>query len=58
VIVAWLEEYAEPVEISLTGKPWRVVDLQGNELETNSVILTERPVYFVAEGTGLREMPL
>ena len=56
VIVAWLEEYADPVEISLTGKPWRVVDLQGNELETDSVILTERPVYFVADGTGLREM--
>ena len=57
VIVAWAEEYAEPVEISLAGKPWRTVDLQGNDLKTDSVTLTERPVYFVAEGTGLKELP-
>ena len=57
VIVAWAEEYAEPEEISLTGKPWRAVDLPGNELKVDSVILTERPVYFVAKGTRLKELP-
>jgi len=31
VIVAWAQEGAKPQEISLAGKPWRVVDLQGNE---------------------------
>jgi hypothetical protein len=66
VIVAWMEEGlpaaqgtaqagAEQREISLIGKPWRAVDLQGNDLKSDSVILTERPVYFVAEGTGLKE---
>jgi hypothetical protein len=57
VIATWLEEYAEPMEISLNGKLWRAVDLQGNDLETDRVTLTERPVYFVAEGTRLRRLP-
>jgi hypothetical protein len=68
VIVAWLEEDlpaaqgtaqagAEQREISLTGKSWRAVDLQGNDLKSDSVTLTERPVYFVAKGTGLKELP-
>jgi hypothetical protein len=56
VIVAWTEEDAE-LEISLAGKPWRAVDLQDNELKANSVTLTERPVYFVAEATGLKKLP-
>ncbi|MCX5637707.1 MAG: carbohydrate binding domain-containing protein [Planctomycetota bacterium] len=57
VIVAWAEEGAKPREISLAGKPWRAVDLQGNELKVNRVTLTERPVYFVAKGTALKEFP-
>ena len=56
VIVAWAEEYTE-MAISLAGKNWRVVDLQGNELEADSITLTERPVYFVAERKGLKGLP-
>ena len=57
VIIAWAQEGAEPQEISLAGKPWRVVDLQGNELKIDTVILTERPIYFVAKGTAVKEFP-
>jgi len=57
VIIAWAEEGAQPRPIDLTGKPWRAVDLQGNELKPDSVVLTGRPIYFVAEGTSLRELP-
>jgi len=57
VIVAWAQEGAEPREISLTGKGWRAVDLQGNDLKVDNVTLSERPVYFVAKGTGLKEFP-
>ena len=49
IIVAWVEEDSEPVEISLTGKHWRAIDVQGNELRDYSVKLTERPVYLVAK---------
>jgi len=57
ILVAWREEEAEPVDIPLAGKPWQAVDLQGNELTADRVRLTERPVYFVAPGTGLEEWP-
>lgn len=57
VIVAWIKEDTEPVEISLAGKPWRAVDFLGNELETDVITLTERPLYFVTKGTGLGELP-
>lgn len=57
VIIAWMEEGAQPRPIDLTGKPWRAVDLQGNELKPDSVVPTGRPIYFVAEGTSLRELP-
>ncbi len=57
VIVAWMEEGAERRDISLTGKRWRAVDLQGNELKVDNVTLSERPVYFVAKGTALKEFP-
>jgi hypothetical protein len=57
VIVAWAKEDTATREISLAGKAWRAVDLQGNELKPDSVLLTERPVYFVSKGTKLRELP-
>jgi hypothetical protein len=57
VIVAWAKEDTATREISLAGKAWRVVDLQGNELKADSVLLTERPVYFVSKGTKLRDLP-
>jgi hypothetical protein len=52
VIVAWAEADSPPQEISLAGTPWRAVDLQGNEWESDRVTLTERPIYLVAPGTG------
>lgn len=57
VIVTWKQEGAEEKELSLAGKPWRVIDLQGNELEVDTISVTERPVYFVAEGTMPEELP-
>ena len=56
VIIAWLEEGAK-LEISLAGKSWRVLDFQGNELKTDNVTLTERPVYFMTKETGLKKLP-
>jgi hypothetical protein len=44
-------------EISLTGKLWRAVDLQGNELELDRILLTDRPVYFIVKGTMPEELP-
>ena len=57
IIVAWMEEGVVIREIDLADKAWRVVDLQGNELQTNTILLTERPVYFIAEGTMQTELP-
>jgi len=57
VIVAWAQEGAEKREISLASKSWKAIDLQGNELEADRISLTGRPVYFVAEGTMLKELP-
>jgi hypothetical protein len=56
VIVAWTEEDAGLVRIA-PSKPWRAVDIQGNELEADEVTLRGRPVYFVAKGTHLKELP-
>ena len=57
VIVAWAKEGTGEREISLAGKPWRVVEFQGNELKVDRISLTGRPVYFVAEGTMPEEFP-
>jgi hypothetical protein len=57
VIVTWTQEGADNIEISLAGKPWKVVDLLGNVLEVDRISLTGRPVYFVAEGTMPKEFP-
>jgi hypothetical protein len=57
VIVAWTQEGAGRREISLTGKPWRAVDLQGNELELDRILLADRPVYFTVKGTMPEELP-
>jgi len=57
VIVTWAKEDAPATEISLAGKTWRAVDLQGNELKGGRVLLAERPVYFVSKGTQLKELP-
>jgi hypothetical protein len=57
VIVAWTQEDAGRWEISLTGKLWRAVDLQGNELELDRILLTDRPVYFIVKGTMPEELP-
>ena len=51
IIVTWIQEGTGRQEISLIGKPWKAIDLQGNELEVDRISLTGRPVYFVAEGT-------
>jgi len=56
VIVAWAKEGAGKREVFLDGKPWQVVDLQGNELDVDRISLTGRPVYFVAEGTMPKEL--
>jgi hypothetical protein len=57
VIVAWLKEGLKPRRISLTSKQWRAVDLLGNKIKAETVDLTERPVYFIAQGTTDREPP-
>jgi hypothetical protein len=57
VIVAWTQEGSENTEVSLVGKPWKVIDLQGNELQLDAISLTSRPVYFVTEGTMPKELP-
>jgi hypothetical protein len=57
VIVTWVQEGAGKREISLAGKLWKVIDLQGNELEVDRISLTGRPVYFVAEGTMPKKLP-
>jgi len=57
VIVAWRQEGASAEAISPAEKGWRGVDLQGNEIEGGRVTLTERPVYFVAEGTRVKVLP-
>jgi hypothetical protein len=57
IIVTWTQEGAGEKEISLIGKPWKAIDLQGNELEVDRILLTGRPVYFVAEGTMPKEFP-
>ena len=56
LIVAWREEDAAPVEITLS-EPWKAVDIQGNQLEVNRVKLTERPLYLVARGKYLERAP-
>jgi hypothetical protein len=48
-IVAWAAEEAKPATVSTAGKGWQAVDVQGNRLSAESVTVTERPVYFVAE---------
>lgn len=57
VVVAWAKEDTETVQILLTGKPWRAVDLQGNELEAGNIVLTDRPVYFVSQRTTFKQLP-
>jgi len=57
IIVAWTQEGVGEKEISLIDKPWKAIDLQGNELEVDRISLTGRPVYFVTEGTMPKELP-
>jgi hypothetical protein len=57
VIVTWIEQGTEPKEILLVGKPWRAVDLQGNELHISAVKLKERPTYFVANESMPEMLP-
>jgi hypothetical protein len=57
VIVAWVQEGAGKSDIPLTGKQWKAIGLQGNELAVDKISLTGRPVYFVAEGTMPEELP-
>ncbi|UCH70815.1 MAG: hypothetical protein JSV29_02205, partial [Candidatus Bathyarchaeota archaeon] len=57
VIIAWSREGAGRREIFLAGKPWQAVELQGNTLEVGRFSMTERPVYFVVEGTMPEELP-
>ncbi|MFC1794941.1 carbohydrate binding domain-containing protein [Planctomycetota bacterium] len=57
VIVAWAREGTIKQKISLIGKPWRIIELQGNELDVDEIFLTERPIYFITEGTMPIEFP-
>jgi hypothetical protein len=57
IIVAWAVEEAKPATVSLTGKGWKAVDLQGNQLNTESIIVTERPVYFATEKIKPEKLP-
>ena len=50
VIVAWLKEGSLPRRVSLAGKQWVAVDLQGNEVAGETITLTERPMYFIGPG--------
>ncbi len=57
VIVAWATDETKPASISLAGKSWKAIDIQGKVLSVQSVAVTQRPIYFVAEGTGLKQFP-
>jgi len=56
VIVAWQKE-GTTEQISLSSKASRAVDLLGNKINADSVTLTERPIYFVTEGTNRTQLP-
>jgi len=57
VIVVWVEEGAKELGINLTEKGWQVLDIQGNPLETQNMVITEMPVYFVMEGIWTGKLP-
>jgi hypothetical protein len=57
VIVVWALEEAGPMSLSVAGKTWKVVDLQGNPLDVQTVLVTERPTYLVADETGRETLP-
>ena len=57
ILVAWAVEEAKPATISVAGKSWKAVDIQGNQLNTESVTVAERPVYFVTERTKPEALP-
>jgi hypothetical protein len=48
VVVAWVAEGGEPMDVTMTRENWKAVDVQGNELDTAHVTLTRRPMYFVS----------
>ncbi|MGQ9610457.1 MAG: carbohydrate binding domain-containing protein [bacterium] len=47
IVIAWMEEGAKPTKIFLEGKSCNIIDLQGNVIKSNEIILTERPIYLV-----------
>lgn len=47
VVIAWTEE-GTSLDISLSGQ-WQAIDIQGNEIKTERLTLTERPIYFVSK---------
>jgi hypothetical protein len=57
VIVVWTAEEAQPTTVFLTGKGWKAVDIQGNPLSTENLVVTERPIYFVTEETKPVALP-
>jgi hypothetical protein len=57
IIVAWAMEEAKPTSIPMGPKGWKAVDLQGNQLNAQSLTVTERPIYFMTEGTGYKQLP-
>ena len=57
VLVVWATEEAKPTTIPLTGRSWNAIDLQGNQLDTENVLVTERPVYLTREGTNPEQLP-
>jgi hypothetical protein len=57
IVVAWATEGAEPVSIPAIETGWKAVDLQGNELDAASLVLTRRPVYFVSQAMKPEKVP-
>ncbi len=47
IVIAWMEDATKATKILLEDKPCNVIDLQGNEIKNNEIILTERPIYFI-----------
>jgi hypothetical protein len=57
VLVVWAKQETQPTTIPLTGGNWNAIDLQGNQLDTENVLVTERPVYLTREGTNPGQLP-
>ncbi len=58
ILVVWAVEVGANNHSPLqAGKGWKAVDLQGNQLNVESVTLTERPIYLVTERLKPETLP-